>query len=218
MQSSSARRTWTLVTVTGVTVAAVVVAAGAAALGTGDHLLGVKSVGEAVLLIAVLAGLVALVVGMTRWRLRDQDRYRAMVQASDAAMREVAATLHMAFTPGRVDEHPMLGAIPAFGVATGALRGLTVCLRVSWDGAISAPVVFRTEVAVFAPKGSTFGDEPCSVGPAGKLVRDASSLTLTPRTACLGASMSYRFFLVTDARALRSMVEELCAVAERLVR
>ena len=91
-------------------------------------------------------------------------------------------------------------------------------MRVAWDGGISAPVVLRTEVAVFAPDGSTFEDEPCNVGSVGKLARDARCLTLTPTTPCLAASMNYEFYLVTDARTLRSLVDEFCVVAERLVR
>jgi hypothetical protein len=49
-----------------------------------------------------------------------------MVQASDAAMREVAAALNLTFVPGSVYEHPLMGAIPEFGRACGDHRGFTV--------------------------------------------------------------------------------------------
>ena len=57
--------------------------------------------GEALLIVMVAGGIIALAVGMTRWRLRDQRRYAAMVQDAEALGSMVARLVAVAEPPMR---------------------------------------------------------------------------------------------------------------------
>jgi hypothetical protein len=163
--------------------------------------------------------LVALVVGASRWTFARQADQGAFVRESDAAFQQVARELGLSFAPGRVTHHPVMGEVAAFGSAQGPHRGFHVTLRVVSDADAEPPVVFRTEITLDVPPGATFTQAPAGelAQRARRLVVEPNLITFEPQSPSRGRSMSYEFFVVTDPAALRSLVDALCDLGERVV-
>lgn len=163
--------------------------------------------------------LVALIVGASRWTFGRQADHGAIVRESDAAFQQVAAELGLTFSPGRVQHHPVMGDIAAFGTAQGAHRGFRVTLRVTSDADAEPPVVFRTELTLDVPPGATFTQSPVGdlAQRARRLVVAPDLITFEPKTPSRASSMSYEFFVVTDPAALRALVDALCDLGDRVV-
>lgn len=191
---------------------AIAFAARAGALdGTAGEVAGV------VALVGAMLGIAALGI---RWSVGTYALLRAMVQASDAAMRDVAAALDLTFVPGSVYEHPTMGAIPEFGQARGDHRGFTVSLAVPRPG--EDELVFHTEITLYAPAGAAFAEGAGGALPSGarakRLSFEAGRIVLVPETTRRGSSQSHTYFVITDAAALQALVKDLCALGQSRLR
>jgi hypothetical protein len=178
------------------------------------------SVDSGVVAMVLLGGavLAALVVGATRWTFSRQADQGTFVRESDAAFQQVAAAFGLAFAPGRVMQHPVMGDVAAFGTAQGPHRGFRVTLRVTSDADAEPPVVFRTEITLDVPPGATFAPAPAGAlaQRARRLVVDPLLITFEPLTPRRAASLSYEFYVVTDPATLRALVDALCDLGERV--
>ena len=92
------------------------------------------SVLDVLILLAAIAAIAGIAVGMTRWSRRKYDELRHLAAASDASMQRAANALGLRFRQHAGYEHPFVGTVPAFAEIHGELDGVPGITRYTLEG------------------------------------------------------------------------------------
>jgi hypothetical protein len=163
------------------------------------------------ILIAGIAGMLGIAIGMTRWSVAKYAELRKVAEASDRAMRDAASALALSYLAQPGYEHPIVGSIAGFGKLDGVLDGVRVRAFVNVDSERSFA---RTElVAELSEAAGSSSREIPSPSERYRLVRDGAKLTLHPTLPKTGSWLFIAYEVVTDGALLSELLRELSRIA-----